>query len=79
MERCMKSKLPPAGPKLERKYVEKNRRNYMKNLYNQLHSLLPASKVCFIYSFHFESLRCWREMRVEDKRSIRVGGGGECE
>ncbi|XP_049402581.1 transcription factor bHLH162-like [Solanum stenotomum] len=44
MERSMKSKLPPAGPKMERKYVEKNRRNYMKNLYNQLHSLLPASK-----------------------------------
>ncbi|KAK4723584.1 hypothetical protein R3W88_026363 [Solanum pinnatisectum] len=44
MERRMKSKLPPAGPKMERKYVEKNRRNYMKNLYNQLHSLLPASK-----------------------------------
>ncbi|KAK4723580.1 hypothetical protein R3W88_026359 [Solanum pinnatisectum] len=43
MERRMKSKLPPAGPKMERKYVEKNRRNYMKNLYNQLHSLLPTT------------------------------------
>nr|XP_009591015.1 transcription factor bHLH162-like [Nicotiana tomentosiformis] len=29
-----------SAPKLERKYVEKNRRNNMKNLYNQLHSLL---------------------------------------
>ncbi|XP_015055519.1 transcription factor bHLH162-like [Solanum pennellii] len=44
MERRMKSKLPPAGPKMERKYVEKNRRNYMKKLYNQLHSLIPKSK-----------------------------------
>ncbi|XP_009801965.2 transcription factor bHLH162-like [Nicotiana sylvestris] len=35
-----------SAPKLERKYVEKNRRNNMKNLYNQLYSLLPnhASK-----------------------------------
>ncbi|KAG5579179.1 hypothetical protein H5410_049806, partial [Solanum commersonii] len=38
----LKSKL---GQKMERKYVEKNRRNYMKNLYNQLHSMLPTTKV----------------------------------
>ncbi|PHU04287.1 hypothetical protein BC332_25109 [Capsicum chinense] len=39
MERHMKRK---SGPKLERKYVEKNRRNHMKNLCNQLHSMLPT-------------------------------------
>ncbi|KAH0721487.1 hypothetical protein KY290_004781 [Solanum tuberosum] len=39
MERRLKSKL---APKLERKYVEKNRRNHMKNLCNQLHSMLPT-------------------------------------
>ncbi|XP_049401638.1 transcription factor bHLH162-like [Solanum stenotomum] len=40
MENCLKSKL---APKLERKYVEKNRRNHMKNLCNQLHSMLPTT------------------------------------
>ncbi|CAN4094134.1 unnamed protein product [Withania somnifera] len=30
-----------SSPKLEKKYVEKNRRNNMKNLFNQLYSLLP--------------------------------------
>ncbi|XP_055808469.1 transcription factor bHLH162-like [Solanum dulcamara] len=39
MERRLMSKL---APKLERKYVEKNRRNHMKNLCNQLHSMLPT-------------------------------------
>nr|XP_025883687.1 transcription factor bHLH162-like [Solanum lycopersicum] len=38
MKSNLKSKL---GPKLERKDVEKNRRNYMKNLCNQLYSLIP--------------------------------------
>ncbi|XP_049370475.1 uncharacterized protein LOC125835395 [Solanum verrucosum] len=28
---------------MEKKYVEKNRRNYMKNLCNQLHSMLPTT------------------------------------
>ncbi|XP_055807050.1 uncharacterized protein LOC129875849 [Solanum dulcamara] len=40
MESCLKSK---SAPKLERKYVEKNRRNHMKNLCNQLHSILPST------------------------------------
>ncbi|KAM3343510.1 transcription factor like [Capsicum galapagoense] len=39
MESCLKSK---SAPKLERKYVEKNRRKHMKNLYNQLHSMIPT-------------------------------------
>ncbi|XP_016544109.2 transcription factor bHLH162-like [Capsicum annuum] len=39
MERSLKSKIVQ---KLERKDVEKNRRNHMKNLYNQLHSMLPT-------------------------------------
>ncbi|XP_050381606.1 transcription factor bHLH162-like [Argentina anserina] len=30
-----------AGTKIERRVIEKNRRNYMKNLYSQLNSLLP--------------------------------------
>ncbi|XP_059274610.1 transcription factor bHLH162-like isoform X2 [Lycium ferocissimum] len=30
-----------SAPKLERKYVEKNRRNHLKTLFNQLYSLLP--------------------------------------
>ncbi|XP_019159182.1 PREDICTED: uncharacterized protein LOC109155924 isoform X2 [Ipomoea nil] len=32
------------GPKLERKYVEKNRRNQLKGLYNHLFSLVPSSQ-----------------------------------
>ncbi|XP_047261543.1 transcription factor bHLH162-like [Capsicum annuum] len=39
MESCLKFK---SAPKLERKDVEKNRRNHMKNLYIQLHSMLPT-------------------------------------
>ncbi|KAM3287210.1 transcription factor like [Capsicum chacoense] len=39
MESSLKSK---SAPKLERKDMEKNRRNHMKNLYNQLHSMLPT-------------------------------------
>ncbi|WMV60273.1 hypothetical protein MTR67_053658 [Solanum verrucosum] len=30
-----------SAPRLEKKYVEKKRRNNMKNLFNQLYSLLP--------------------------------------
>lgn len=55
--------LPPAprrlrsSPKMERRIIEKNRRNYMKGLYSALFSLLPCytSKVCHIYFplFHF--------------------------
>nr|GMC72161.1 transcription factor bHLH162-like [Ipomoea batatas]GMD85961.1 transcription factor bHLH162-like [Ipomoea batatas] len=37
----MASRLPKTAPKLERKYVEKNRRNHLKNLYKHLFSLLP--------------------------------------
>ncbi|XP_049401639.1 uncharacterized protein LOC125865483 [Solanum stenotomum] len=40
MQSSLKSKL---GPKLERKDVEKNRRKYMKNLCNQLYSLIPST------------------------------------
>ncbi|XP_031090644.1 transcription factor bHLH162-like [Ipomoea triloba] len=36
--------LSGRGPKLERKYVEKNRRNQLKGLYNQLFSLVPSSQ-----------------------------------
>ncbi|MCD9638183.1 hypothetical protein HAX54_022004 [Datura stramonium] len=42
MEKYVNSKSS-APPKLERKVVEKNRRNYMKTLYNELHSLLPST------------------------------------
>ncbi|KAK4364074.1 hypothetical protein RND71_015432 [Anisodus tanguticus] len=42
MESGQRSKSVKAGPKLERKYVEKNRRIYMKKLINQLYSMLPA-------------------------------------
>nr|GMD92710.1 transcription factor bHLH118-like [Ipomoea batatas] len=37
----MASRLSKTAPKLERKYVEKNRRNHLKNLYKHLFSLLP--------------------------------------
>nr|GMD33428.1 transcription factor bHLH162-like [Ipomoea batatas] len=37
--------LSGRGPKLERKYVEKNRRNQLKGLYNQLFSLVPSSQI----------------------------------
>ncbi|XP_019172397.1 PREDICTED: transcription factor bHLH36-like isoform X4 [Ipomoea nil] len=37
----MASRLPKTSPKLERKYVEKNRRNQLKTLYKHLFSLLP--------------------------------------
>nr|XP_004248474.1 uncharacterized protein LOC101259680 [Solanum lycopersicum] len=43
MEGCQRSSSAPAGVKLERKDVEKNRRNYMKNLCNQLYSLIPST------------------------------------
>ncbi|XP_059301327.1 transcription factor bHLH162-like [Lycium ferocissimum] len=42
MEGCRRSSSAPARPKMERKYVEKNRRNHMKNLCNHLNSLLPS-------------------------------------
>ncbi|XP_015055436.1 uncharacterized protein LOC107002017 [Solanum pennellii] len=43
MEGCRRSSSAPVGVKLERKDVEKNRRNYMKNLCNQLFSLIPST------------------------------------
>lgn len=42
MEGCRRYKSDLPGAKLERKDVEKNRRNYMKKLCNQLYSLLPT-------------------------------------
>ncbi|XP_060198658.1 uncharacterized protein LOC132627358 [Lycium barbarum] len=42
MESSRRSKSAKAGPKLERKYMEKHRRIYMKYLINQLYSMLPA-------------------------------------
>ena len=46
--------------KVERKIIEKNRRNHMKNLYFRLNSLLPHnnSMVCFffLYTFHAGAL-----------------------
>ncbi|XP_060187398.1 transcription factor bHLH162-like [Lycium barbarum] len=42
MESSRRSKSAKAGPKLERKYVEKHRRIYMKYLINQLYSMIPA-------------------------------------
>ncbi|MCD9642266.1 hypothetical protein HAX54_028967 [Datura stramonium] len=42
MERCLKYSKS-SGEKLERKDVEKNRRNHMKNLCNQLYSMLPST------------------------------------
>ncbi|XP_060170795.1 transcription factor bHLH162-like [Lycium barbarum] len=42
MESSRRSKSAKAGPKLARKYVEKNRRIYMNYLINQLYSMLPA-------------------------------------
>ncbi|XP_059302167.1 transcription factor bHLH162-like [Lycium ferocissimum] len=42
MESSRRSKSAKAGPKLERKYVEKHRRIYMQYLINQLYSMLPA-------------------------------------
>ena len=40
-----------SSAKVERKIIEKNRRNRMKNLYSSLNSLLPHhnSKVCFSF------------------------------
>ncbi|XP_031280293.1 transcription factor bHLH162-like [Pistacia vera] len=37
----MERKPSSSSTKIERKIIEKNRRNYMKNLYNNLNSLLP--------------------------------------
>lgn len=45
---------PCSSAKIERKIIEKNRRNHMKNLYSRLNSLLPrhTSKVnCFSLFF----------------------------
>ncbi|WMV49038.1 hypothetical protein MTR67_042423 [Solanum verrucosum] len=39
MENCLRNK---SVPKLERKYLERNRRNHMKNLCYQLQSMLPT-------------------------------------
>ncbi|XP_006366311.1 uncharacterized protein [Solanum tuberosum] len=43
MEGCRRSSSGPARAKLERKDVEKTRRNYMKNICNQLYSLIPST------------------------------------
>lgn len=50
----MESKPGSSSTKIERKIIEKNRRNYMKNLYNNLNSLLPHSKVSLTLSFDSE-------------------------